>query len=213
MPTDAGLTLLSDFRENPAAHPLHTPSGRIEIFSETIDGFGYSDCGGHPQWYEPTEWLGGERAQRFPLHLIANQPRTRLHSQLDFGGTSQGSKVRGREPLRIHPQDAATRGIADGDVVRVFNDRGACLAGAVLDEGLRRQVVQLSTGAWYDPIEPADPNSACAHGNPNVLTDDSGTSSLAQGCTGQHVLVQIERFEGTPPPVRAHTPPRFVARD
>ncbi|RIR88108.1 molybdopterin guanine dinucleotide-containing S/N-oxide reductase [Mycobacteroides abscessus] len=213
LPTDAGLTLLSDFRENPAAHPLHTPSGRIEIFSETIDGFGYSDCGGHPQWYEPTEWLGGERAQRFPLHLIANQPRTRLHSQLDFGGTSQGSKVRGREPLRIHPQDAATRGIADGDVVRVFNDRGACLAGAVLDEGLRRQVVQLSTGAWFDPIEPADPNSACAHGNPNVLTDDSGTSSLAQGCTGQHVLVQIERFEGTPPPVRAHTPPRFVARD
>ncbi|EUA69699.1 trimethylamine-N-oxide reductase domain protein [Mycobacteroides abscessus subsp. bolletii 1513] len=46
-----------------------------------------------------------------------------------------------------------------------------------------------------------------------MLTDDSGTSSLAQGCTGQHVLVQIERFEGRPPPVRAHTPPRFVARD
>jgi biotin/methionine sulfoxide reductase len=72
-------------------------------------------------------------------------------------------------------------------------------------------VVNLSTGAWFDPVDPADPTSPCAHGNPNVLTADRGTSRLAQGSTGQHVLVEIERADD-PPPVRAHRPPRFVAR-
>ena len=112
----------------------------------------------------------------------------------------------------MHPADAAARGLADGDVVRVFNDRGACLAGVVLDGRLRPGVVQLSTGAWYDPADPADPDSMCVHGNPNVLTDDVGTSSLARGCTGAHVLVEVEKFAGPLPPVRAHQPPVIAPR-
>ena len=211
LPVQDGLNLLGDFRADPQRHRLNTPSGRIEIFSRTIEDFGYADCAGHPRWYEPTEWLGGQRAQRFPLHLLANQPATRLHSQLDGGATSQSSKVQGREPIRMHPADAARRGLAGGEVVRVFNDRGACLAGLVVDERLRPSVVQLSTGAWYDPVDPTDPDSLCAHGNPNVLTDDVGTSALARGCTGAHVLVQVERFDGQLPPVRAHEPPVTVA--
>ena len=212
LPTETGLTLLADFRADPVTHRLGTPSGRIEIFSSDIDGFGYDDCAGHPKWYEPTEWLGGERAIAYPLHLVANQPATRLHSQLDGGGTSQNSKVAGREPIRIHPADAAGRDLADGDVVRVFNDRGACLAGVVIDDRLRPRVVQLSTGAWYDPEDPADPDSLCVHGNPNVLTADVGTSALAKGCTGAHVLVEIAKHTGPLPPVRAHQPPAFVRR-
>ncbi|MUL80293.1 MULTISPECIES: molybdopterin-dependent oxidoreductase [unclassified Mycolicibacterium] len=212
LPTEPGLTLLADFRADPVARRLATPSGRIEIFSHAIDGFGYDDCAGHPRWYEPTEWLGGERARAYPLHLLANQPATRLHSQLDGGATSQSSKVQGREPIRIHPEDAAARGLIDGDVVRVFNDRGACLAGVVIDDGLRPAVVQLSTGAWFDPADPSDPDSMCVHGNPNILTDDVGTSALARGCTGAHVLVQIEKFDGALPPVRAHQPPVIRAR-
>ncbi|NKS01831.1 molybdopterin guanine dinucleotide-containing S/N-oxide reductase [Rhodococcus hoagii] len=207
MRTEDGLSLFSDFRDDPERNPLTTPSGRIEIFSADIDGFGYDDCAGHPRWFEPDEWLGGPRAQRFPLHLIANQPRTRLHGQLDHGGTSQASKIRGREPIRLHPADAADRGLAAGEVVRVFNDRGACLAGLVLDDGVRRGVVQLSTGAWYDPLDPSDPNSMCVHGNPNVLTADVGSSRLAHGCTGQHVLVEVERFDGALPPIKAFEPP------
>ncbi|QIV84994.1 molybdopterin guanine dinucleotide-containing S/N-oxide reductase [Mycolicibacterium frederiksbergense] len=207
LPTEPGLTLLADFRTDPDTNRLNTPSGRIEIFSSEIDGFGYDDCLGHPAWFEPTEWLGGERAKTYPLHLIANQPASRLHSQLDGGATSQQSKVQGREPIRIHPGDAAERGLADGDVVRVFNDRGACLAGVVIDDRLRPRVVQLSTGAWFDPLDPADPDSLCVHGNPNVLTDDIGTSALARGCTGAHVLVQLEKFTGELPPVKAHEPP------
>ena len=207
LPTESGLTLLADYRADPRTHPLHTPSGRIEIFSADIDGFGYADCAGHPAWFEPTEWLGGRRAADYPLHLLANQPSSRLHSQLDIGAVSRGSKVADREPIRIHPTDAAERGLADGDVVRVFNDRGACLAGVVIDAGVRPKVVQLATGAWYDPLDPTDPDSLCVHGNPNVLTEDVGTSSLAHGCTGAHVLVEVQRYEQPLPPVRAHEPP------
>ncbi|MCX2932196.1 molybdopterin-dependent oxidoreductase [Mycobacterium sp. CVI_P3] len=207
LPVEPGLTLLADFRADPQTYPLATPSGKIEIFSDDIHGFGYPDCAGHPRWYEPVEWLGGPRAEQFPLHLIANQPATRLHSQLDGGPISQSAKIQGREPIRMHPSDAAARGLVDGQVVRVFNDRGACLAGLVVDAALRPRVVQLSTGAWYDPADPADPDSPCVHGNPNVLTDDVGTSSLARGCTGAAVLVEVETFNGPPPPVRAYEPP------
>ncbi|HEV3227266.1 MAG TPA: molybdopterin-dependent oxidoreductase [Acidimicrobiales bacterium] len=205
-------SLLDRFRHDPEGRKVSTPSGRIELFSSTIDAFDYDDCPGHPAWMEPVEWLGSPRAARFPLHLIANQPTPRLHGQLDVGAHSQASKVAGREPIRIHPDDAQARGIANGDVVRVFNDRGACLAGAIVTDEVRPSVVNLSTGAWFDPIDPAEANATCAHGNVNVLTADRGTSRLAQGSTGQHVLVQIERFEGEPPPVRAHEPPSFVPR-
>jgi biotin/methionine sulfoxide reductase len=197
-------------RADPAASPLPTPSGRIELASATIAGFGYDDCPGHPAWLEPAEWLGSPLAEHFPLHLMSNQPSTRLHSQYDNGGYSQDSKIAGREPIRLHPDDAAARGVSDGDVVRVFNERGACLAGAVLDPGLRRSVVQLATGAWWDPVVPGDPTALDRHGNPNVLTLDKGTSRLAQGPSAQTALVQLERFDGPLPPVTAYAPPELI---
>jgi biotin/methionine sulfoxide reductase len=205
VPWDGGI--VRAFRRNPEAAPLPTPSGKVEIASATIASFGYADCPQHPTWLAPSEGAGSWAIARFPLQLVANQPATRLHSQLDFGATSLASKVKGREPVRIHPQDAAARGISDGDVVRLYNDRGACLAGAVLSEALRPGVVQLSTGAWYDPEDPKAEKPTCAHGNPNVLTRDAGTCRLAQGCTGQLCLIEIERYEGHPPPVRAFDPP------
>jgi biotin/methionine sulfoxide reductase len=211
-PPEREAVLLEEFRADPQGHPLATPSGRIEIFSERIAAFGYDDCPGHPAWIEPYEWLGAEAARKYPLHLISNQPRTRLHSQFDPGSVSRASKVRGREPMTMHPADAAARGIRDGDVVRVFNGRGACLAGVVLSEAIRPGVVQLSTGAWYDPAEPGVEGSLCKHGNPNVLTRDVGTSRLGQGPSAQTVLVEVERLEGQPPPVTAHLPPVIEAR-
>jgi biotin/methionine sulfoxide reductase len=204
-PDDGGL--LRAFRNDPDLNPLPTPSGKIEIFSETIAGFGYSDCPGHPTWLPPVD----VPTKRHPLQLIANQPATRLHSQLDFGGHSSAGKHRGREVVRIHPADAARRGIADGDVVRLFNERGACLAAARVTEDIREGVVQLPTGAWYDPADPAEEKPLCVHGNPNVLTRDVGTSRLAQGCTGQLTIVELERFRGNLPPIRAYDPPTLSA--
>lgn len=205
----AETVLFDQFRADPERARLNTPSGKIEIFSAVVDGFGYDDCPGHPTWLEPHEWLGSPKALRHPLHLIANNPATRLHSQLDVGAFSQSAKIQGREPIRLHPSDAVARGIADGDVVRVFNDRGRCLAGAVVTDRVRPGVVQLATGAWYDPLDPADPDSPCVHGNPNVLTYDRGTSRLSQGCAGQHALVQVDRWTGPVPPIRAYDPPEI----
>jgi biotin/methionine sulfoxide reductase len=204
--------LIEAFRRDPEAHPLPTPSGRIEIASTTIAAFGYDDCPGHPTWLPPREWLGSPAASRFPIQLVANQPATRLHSQLDFGETSLAAKIAGREPLRLHPADAAARGIVTGDIVRVFNERGAFLAAAVVSDAVRPRVAQVATGAWFDPDDPANPIALCVHGNPNVVTRDAGTSRLAQGSIGQLTLVEIERFDGPLPPVRAHQPPEIVDR-
>jgi biotin/methionine sulfoxide reductase len=200
------------FRADPAAHPLKTPSGRIEVFSATVDCFGYDDCPGHAVWREPEEWLGGAAANRFPLHLVSNQPTTRLHSQMDSGIVSRETKITGREPIWLHPDDAAARDLADGDLVCVFNDRGALLAGVRVTDGLLPGVVMLPTGAWYDPADPATPGSIDKHGNPNVLTIDRGTSRLGQGPIAHTVLVEIEKFSGEPPPVTAFYPPAFVDR-
>ncbi len=200
--------MLEDFRADPEAHPLKTPSGKIEIFSQTIEGFGYEDCPPHPTWLEPLEWLGA-REKTYPLHLISNQPSTKLHSHLDHGAHSRASKVKERERILLNPEDAAARGIAEGDIVRVFNARGACLCGAALSESIRPGVVQISTGAWMDLDESG---GLCKHGNANLLTMDKGTSQLAQGPIAHSCLVDLERFEGEPPPLTAFQPPPIVTR-
>jgi biotin/methionine sulfoxide reductase len=202
--------LMSDFRADPDQHRLATPSGRIELYSERIAGFGYADCPPHPTWLEPSEWLGAAAAATFPLHLVSSQPRDRLHSQMDCGPVSQNGKVAGREAVAINPQDAAARGIVAGDVVRVFNDRGACLAGATISDAVCRGVLRLACGAWYDP-EDGGENALCAHGNANMLTRDQGTSKLGQGPSSATVLVEIERCSGPVPPVRAFVPPPMAA--
>ncbi|WP_432826517.1 molybdopterin guanine dinucleotide-containing S/N-oxide reductase [Dactylosporangium sp. CA-092794] len=202
----ARTVLLGDFRADPRRHPLHTPSGRIELYSEVVAGYGYAETPGHAAWIPPREWLGAPLAARYPLHLLSNQPATRLHSQLDMAGVSAASKIDGREPCRMHPRDARARGIAPGDTVRIFNDRGACLAGAVLDDAVMEGVVQLSTGAWFTPADPAA-DSLELHGNPNVLTPDRGTSRLGQGPSAHSTLVEVEPVRGPAPAPDAFAPP------
>ncbi|WP_037072927.1 molybdopterin guanine dinucleotide-containing S/N-oxide reductase [Rhizobium sp. PDO1-076] len=200
-PDDGGY--LRAFREAPDTHPLTTPSGRLEIYSQTIASFGEADCPGHPTWLGQPYVPSAET----PYVLISNQPRTRLHSQLDFGDHSAAAKHHGREVLTMNPQDAAKDGISEGDILKLSNARGACLATVRLSEGIRGGVVQLPTGAWYDPEDPREEKPLCVHGNPNVLTRDIGTSALAQGCTGQLTTVRIERFNNPLPKLRAFEPP------
>jgi len=205
-PPARDFVLFEDFRADPQRHPLKTPSGKIEIASPAIAQFGYDDCPAHPAWLAPAEWLGSAAAKDFPLHLITNQPATRLHSQMDAGPVSAAGKVAGREPIRISAADAARRHIRDGDVVRVFNARGACLAGAIVDDGVLPSVAVMATGAWLDQTD-GEPER---HGNPNVLTLDVGTSRLTQGCAALTALVEIERWEGPVPPLRTFTPPELA---
>jgi len=184
------------FRADPVANPLRTPSGKFELFSETIAGFNYDDCPGHPVWLEPAEWLGSSLTATYPLHLISNQPKGRLHSQFDPGRVSQQLKVAGREPISMHPVDAARRGLADGELIEVFNSRGACLAGLKISDQIRPGVVQISTGAWFDPLEPGVIGSLDNGGNVNMLTLDKGTSQLTQAPISQTTLVEVRRYEG-----------------
>ena len=200
------------FRADPNSNPLDTPSGKIEIFSETIASFEYDDCPGHPTWIEPGEWLGAkEKVQRFPLHLISNQPTGRLHGQGDNARISQGFKVAGREAIWLNPRDADTRGIAEGDVVRAFNDRGQCLVGAHVTETIMSGVVLIQTGAWYDPVERGKVGSLDRHGNPNVLTLDKGSSRLGQGSSAQTALVEVEKWVADAPAVSVFAPPLVAA--
>jgi len=199
--------LFQDFRKDPHQHPLKTPSGKIEIYSETVAGFGYEDCPGHPVWRAPLEWLGAKDTS-YLLHLISHQPRTKLHSQLDQGPVSAAAKIKGREVVTLNPNDAESRQIKEGDIVRVFNQRGTLLAGATLSHTIRQGVVLMPTGSWFDP----DPNrpGLCKHGNPNVLAPDRPTSRLAQGPAAHSCLVEIAIVpEASLPEVSAHQPPKI----
>ncbi|MBN9045341.1 MAG: molybdopterin-dependent oxidoreductase [Rhizobiales bacterium] len=191
IPNDA-YTLFEDFHRDPVAHPLKTPSGRIEIWSSFIALSKHRDIAPHPRWTPPGEWLGS--AVQSELHMISPQPATRLHAQLDGVGVSRESKVKGREPVLIHPDDAKMRGIADGDIVRIWNGRGQCVAGAMLSDTLMPGVVALATGAWFSPGLNEDQQALELHGNPNVLTGNFPTSSLSQAPAQQSLLVHIEKY-------------------
>jgi biotin/methionine sulfoxide reductase len=200
---------LSDFFDDPEENPLGTPSGKIELFSKTIDSFNYDDCPGHPTWMEPAEWLGAKEKSH-PLHLIANQPRTKLHSQMDNGALSSSIKIKGHQPMEINPNDAEIRGINEGDIVRVFNDRGACLCGVKITKDVMPGVIIISTGSWYDPVDPANRKSMCKHGNPNMLSPDVGTSKLGQGPAAHSCLVEVELYDGPAQNITAFNPPEII---
>jgi biotin/methionine sulfoxide reductase len=202
--------IFGDFRADPEKHKLRTPSGKIELYSEKIAAFGYDDCPPHPTWIEPWEWLGGQDAKTYPLHLVSSQPRDRLHSQMDCGPVSAGGKIAGRQAITMHPADAKARGINAGDVVRVHNARGSCLAGAIVSDTVSAGIVNLSCGAWYDPADGGE-QALCLHGNANVLTRDQGTSKLGQGPASATALVEVERYTEPLRPVAAFDPPRVAA--
>jgi trimethylamine-N-oxide reductase (cytochrome c) len=202
----------ADFRADPVKNPLGTPSGKIEIYSNTIAGFKYEDCPPHPTWIEPTEWLGGPQAGKYPLHIISPHPQYRLHSQLDNTVLREAYEISAREPIWINSSDAKAREIAQGDVVRVFNDRGSVLAGAFVTSRVRGGVVVLHEGAWYDPERPGEIGTLCKHGLVNVLTLDKGTSKLAQGNIANTALVQVEKYSGNVSAITAFDAPQPVAR-
>jgi len=197
--------LFEDFRRDPEVNRLNTPSGKIELYSSTIAEFGYDDAPPHAAWLTPPEWLG-QNNPTYPLHLLCNQPKTKLHSQLDHGKISRAAKIKGHEGVYLNPEDANKRGITAGDLVRVFNDRGDCVCGAIITATIRPGVVLIPTGAWFDPDD-HDRLVSCKHGNPNVLTPDRGTSRLAQGPAAHSCLVDIEKWHGEGLSVTAFDPP------
>ena len=192
------------FRDSPEIKALGTPSGFIEIFSRKIARYGYDDCKGHPMWLEKSERShGGPGSEKHPLWLQSCHPDQRLHSQMCESESYRNTySVQGREPVYINPQDAAQRSIADGDLVRVFNGRGQLLAGARVSEDYSPGIVRIYEGAWYGPVDETV-GALDTYGDPNTLTQDIGTSKLAQATSANTCLVEIEKFQGDVPAVQA----------
>ena len=199
-----------DFRDDPLLNPLGTASGRIEIYSNDIAKMNYDDCPPHPTWMEPIERLGGPTT-KYPLHVASSHPKSRLHSQLCGTELRNSYMVAGREPCMINTQDAAARGIVDGDVVRVFNDRGQILAGAHVSDAIRPGVIRVNEGGWFDPVDPREPGSLCRYGDVNTLTVPIGTSKLAQGNCGHTAVGDVEKYTGVPPPTDVFVAPTVSA--
>ncbi|MCF8481905.1 MAG: trimethylamine-N-oxide reductase TorA [Rhodospirillum sp.] len=212
-PDDAALNYVryADYREDPLLEPLGTPSGKIELYSKAIEKMGYDDCPPHPTWMEPVEWTGAKET-KFPLHVTTAHPKYRLHSQLNGSPVLRAKyTVQGREPVLINPADAGERGIKDGDVVRIFNDRGQVLAGAIVTDKVRPGVLRLNEGGWYDPVDPGTLGSLDAYGSANVLAVDKGTSKLAQGNCGHTAVADVAKYDGELPKVKVFSQPDGAA--
>lgn len=104
--------------------------------------------------------------------------------------------------------DAAKRGIANGDVVKVSSLRGAILAGAVVTDGVRAGTIVVRHGGWFDPQESAD-GAIDANGCANVLTPDDPASALSNGNIASTALVQVEKWRGEQLEVRAFNAPHL----
>ncbi|CUX83697.1 MAG: biotin/methionine sulfoxide reductase BisC [Roseibaca calidilacus] len=197
---------LRDFAADPDLHPLPSESGKITLFNRAIARANLPDCPGHPAWMPPFESL--LTAPEGMLHLISGQPDTRLHSQNDRGCESQSDKIAGREACYLHPDTARAAGLAEGAVVKLWNARGACLAGLRLTSGIRPDCVALPTGAWFDPDKTGPDETGLERaGNPNALTRDVGCSSLSQGNSAHTTLVRVSAWDGALPPLSIDQPP------
>jgi anaerobic dimethyl sulfoxide reductase subunit A len=167
---------------DPARHPFSTPSGKIEIYSmalaATPDPYGLGRIPPIPTWIPPFA-----PDPRHPLQLCTPKSRARTHS---IHGNQEQLARADRDDVWIHLDDAAARGIADGQLVRVFNDRGATVLPARVTDRIARGVVSIKEGAWFTPDERGEDRRGCA----NVLTDDRAAPCGAT--TYNTCLVQVE---------------------
>ncbi|WP_286297561.1 molybdopterin guanine dinucleotide-containing S/N-oxide reductase [Vibrio apostichopi] len=200
---NAQFVRYADFRDNPIMNPLGTPSGKIEIFSKTIEGYQLEDCPAHPTWLEPTEYTGN--AKDGELQLMTAHAAHRLHSQFNYAKIREEYAIADREPISIHPEDAKVRGINTGDLVRAHNGRGQVLVGALVTDGIKQGSVCIHEGGWPDLDKDT---GLCKNGGCNVLTLDIPTSRLANGCAANSALVKIEKYTGPALELTAFDPPK-----
>ncbi|QCO55586.1 trimethylamine-N-oxide reductase [Pseudorhodobacter turbinis] len=193
------------FYNDPEGSPLHTTSGKIEMFCEDFAKLEIEDCPGMPMWMEKHEYLGN--AKKGQLHVVSPHPWFRLHSQMDQSEKLRELyKIQGREPVRINTEDAASRGIEDGDLVELYNDRGTVIAGAVISDEIMKGVVSIYEGAWPS----LDSKGRCNSGLVNFLTSTQPSSGLAQATTANTVLCSMRKCEDPEGPNMAYEKPPII---
>jgi len=192
------------FYNDPESHPLKTPTGKIEFeASALLEHFPDDDERPPvPHWIPFGKTLHESRlhprAKKYPLLQVSNHPRWRMHANLDdisWFREIPTCKVLGLdgynyEPLWIHPTDATERGIKNGDIVKVYNERGAVLGGAYVTERIIYGAVYMDHGARVDSIIPGELDRG---GAINLITPTKTFSPNTQGQVGSGFLVEVEK--------------------
>ena len=170
---------------DPEKHPFRTPSGKVEIFCKTLHDMNNPAVTGIPK-YMPA-WEGPQDALRskYPLQCIGPHIKRRTHSTYDENAWMEQAEP---QSMWISPEDARARKIADGDRVKVWNDRGALVIRARVTKRIRPGVISIPQGAWYTP----DKNGVCQRGCINVLTSQKPTP-LAHGNAQHTILVEVRK--------------------
>jgi len=186
---------------------LGTYSGKIEFVSRSLEEHFPHDGERPPMPRYIPSWEGHRTglAKKYPLQLVSPHPRFSFHTHYDTHASWLNEIPVHRVikdgyawwPARINPVDARPRGIRDGDIVRLFNDRGAVLCIAKLTERVRPGIVHsYASSAKYDPLEPGKPDSIDRGGCINLLTSSRMLSANAPGMTPNSCLIEVEKWEG-----------------
>jgi anaerobic selenocysteine-containing dehydrogenase len=158
-----------------------TPSGKCEFYSSAMAADGLDPV---PTYIPPYESAASNPglAAKYPLAMISPPARNFLNST--FVNVQSLRATEGEPHLDIHPQDAAARGIAHGDMARIFNDRGSFVARArVTDKARVGLVVGLSV--WWKKL-------ASDGKNANEVTSQRLTD-MGRAPTFYDLLVQVEK--------------------
>jgi nitrate reductase alpha subunit len=196
---------LREFYEDPKAHPLKTPSGKLEFYSARLAKYFPDDMERPPipKWIEKSqthdERLSSERAKMYPLLMMSNHGRWRTHAQADdisWTREAPTCKVTGPdgykyEPLWIHTETAAARGIKSGDIVKAFNERGIVLCGAYVTERIKPGVVYVDHGSRSDHIAPGKIDRG---GAINLISPHGITSKNAAGQATSGYLCEVQKL-------------------
>jgi anaerobic dimethyl sulfoxide reductase subunit A len=179
-PTVAFQQQISD----PENNPFPTPSGKIEIYSQELADANNPLLPPIPKYIECWESRNDPLAEKYPLQLITIHTARRAHSQFD---NIPWLRECYSQALTINAADAQARGIKDGDMVKIFNDRGKMIIPASITERIMPGVVEIPQGAWYNP----DENGVDRGGCPNILTRD--LISPGGAVPTNTTLVQVEK--------------------
>lgn len=190
-----------DFRADPEANPLATRSGKVELWCETIAEMNIPDCPPMATWIEPAEYLG--KADADQVHVVSPHPYNRIHSQFAQSDLRHELNVEDREFLRINSEDAAARGIEDGDLVELSNERGTLIAGARVTDDIMPGVVSLYEGAWLS----FDSAGRCNSGSINTITSSRASSGLSQATSANTCLASLKKAENVEGPNQAYRAP------